>query len=111
MVLKLHDLSRFLRIVKLYDNKQGASKHYVKKTFNDEPVKEARLPNYFEIEKFCNESKIIEIKDEVLFLTELGNKVLAKTNDDHIIPDELEEILINDCILSGDFGDKIIETL
>lgn len=111
MVVKFRDIKRFLHIVKLYLDKGNSSRHYVQKTFNDEPVEEARLPNYSEIEKFCNNSKLVEIKGESLHLTKLGKRILDENQDDHMISDNLKEILIYDCLLTGDIGENITKTL
>lgn len=111
MTVKLRDITKFLRIVKLYHGKGKSSRSYVQKTFNDEPVKEARLPNYSEIEKFCIELKLIETKDETIHLTELGEKILDENKDDYIISDKLKEILVRDCLLTSNLGEKILKTL
>lgn len=111
MVVKFLDIKRFLRIVKLYKNKGNSSRHYVQKTFNDEPVKEARLPNYSEIERFCSDSKLVEIKDKTLHLTKLGKKILDENQDNLMISDNLKEVLIHDCLLTGNIGEKIIKSL
>jgi hypothetical protein len=110
MTVKLQDIQKFLRIVKLYQNKENSSRNYVKKTFADEPVKEARLPNYFETEKICDNFKIVEIKDETLHLTKLGEKLLAENKDDAADRNNVNDILISNCLLVGDHGEKIIHT-
>lgn len=110
MTVKLQDILKFLYIVKLYQNKGNSSRHYVQKTFVDEPVREARLPNYFETEKICENFKIVEIKDDILHLTKLGEKILAENKEDNVSRNNVNEILINNCILVGENGEKIIQT-
>ena len=109
MTVKLRDIIKFLRIVKLYYNEEKSSRSYVQKTFNDEPVTEARLPNYPEIEKFCIELNLIEIKDETIHLTKLGKSVLGENKDVYIINDKLKEILVHDCLLPSNIGKNILE--
>ena len=50
MSLPLSDVFRILHTVKSYMEKGPASRRYVKDTFNDAPVRQARIPDYGEIE-------------------------------------------------------------
>lgn len=111
MTVKLRDITKFLHIVQLYHGEGKSSKSYVQKTFNDEPVKEARLPNYSETERFCIELKLVEIKDDVIYLTKSGRKILDENKDAHIISDKLKEILVLDCLFPSSLGDEILKTL
>lgn len=111
MVLALLDIPKLINIIKLYENKEFvSSRNYVQKTFNDQPIKEARFPNYCEIEKFCSELNIIKIESETIFLTEIGKKILAQYEKQNMIDDRTKEILIQECILTGNLGKKIIDT-
>ena len=111
MTVKLRDITKFLCIVKLYYGEGRSSRSYVQKTFNDEPIKEARLPNYSEIENFCIELNLIETKNETIHLTKLGIKILDENKDAYIISDKLKEILARDCLLPSNLGEKILKTL
>ena len=111
MVLTLLDIPKLLHIIKLYQNKESvSSRNYVQKTFNDEPVKDARFPNYFEIEKFCNELKLLEIESEKILLTELGKKILDYYDKENSINEEVKEIFIKECLFKTEIGEKIKNT-
>lgn len=111
MVLTLHDIPKLLNIIKLYENKEFASsRNYVQRTFNDEPIKEARFPNYLEIEKFCSELNLVKIESGAIFLTEIGKKILTQYKKQNMFDDKTKEILIHECLLTGELGEKITDT-
>ena len=101
MTIRIKDILKLLRIVKIYQKNDGASLEYVKKTFNDEPIKEARLPNYLEIETFCKKLEVIK-KNSTLHITERGDDLIKLNND----LDKISEKLIDFCSKSV-YGDKI----
>lgn len=107
MTLTILDIPRLLHIIKLYDKGKFASQSYVQQTFNDEPVKQAKLPNYKEVEKYCKELKLLEIKDEKIFLTKLGDKILECYNKEKKISEEFEEMFIKESLFNSEIGDKI----
>ncbi len=111
MVLTLLDIPKLLNIIKLYENKEFASsRNYVQRTFNDEPVKEARFPNYFEIEKLCSELNLIKIESEAILLTELGKKSLDYYDKENHINEKFKEIFIKECLFKTEMGEKIKNT-
>lgn len=110
MTIKIKEILRLLRIVKLYDTNGKSPKNFVQKTFNDEPVKEAVLPNYFEIEKFCNGIKVIRVNSNSLQITELGKKILDSNDNSAVINETTQKILL-DCFMNGEIGKMILESL
>jgi len=72
MTLSLNDLSRILRLVKLYQRESNSSRNYVKKSYDSEPIKQLKLPNYDEIETFCLKLNLIIKNDAEIKLTKFG---------------------------------------
>ena len=107
MVLTLNDIPKLLCLIKLYHNKQFASQSYVQKTFNDGPVKHAKLPNYKEIEKYCKEFKLLKIESEKIYLTNIGEKILECYDKENNINDEFKELFITESLFQTDTGEKI----
>ena len=107
MVLTIFDIPRLLHIIKLYDKEKFASRSYVQQTFNDEPVRQAKLPNYEEVEKFCKELKLLGIESEKIFLTKLGNKILEHYNKVNNDNEEFKEIFIKESLFDTEIGEKI----
>lgn len=107
MVLNLTDIPRLLSLIKLYDKEKFASQSYVQQTFNDEPVKQARLPDYEEVEKYCKELKLLKTESEKIFLTELGEKILECYDKENSINDEFKETFIKDALFQTEIGEII----
>ena len=76
MTLSLNDLSRILRLVKLYQRESNSSRNYVKKSYDSEPIKQLKLPNYYEIENFCLKLNLIIKNSDEIKLTKFGIQIL-----------------------------------
>ena len=76
MTLSLNDLSRILRLVKLYQRESNSSQNYVKKSYNTEPIKQLKLPNYDEIETFSLKLNLIIKNGNEIKLTKFGIQIL-----------------------------------
>ncbi len=109
MALTLNDIPKLLHLIKLYEKEKFASRIYVQQTYNDEPVKQARLPNYEEVEKICNELKLLKIETDEIFLTELGEKIL-ECHKENKISEEFKEIFIKESLIQTELGEKIRNT-
>ena len=57
-MLKIKEIIRLLNAIKLYEKNGKSSRTFVCTTFNQETVKEAKLPNYSKIEKIHQMKKI-----------------------------------------------------
>ncbi|MEM2160123.1 MAG: DUF3883 domain-containing protein [Candidatus Nitrosotenuis sp.] len=108
MVIKIKEILRLLRIIKFYSTNENSHRSYVQRSFNDEPVREADLPNYSEIERLCVDLGIIEINSDSLKITEIGKKI--PDIDYEKISDKTRKILL-DCFLDGKIGKKILGSL
>lgn len=108
MVIKIKEILRLLRIITIYSTNENSSRSFVQRTFNDEPVKEADLPNYSEIEQLCVDLGIIKVNSDSLKITEIGKKILDI--DYEKISDKTRKILL-DCLLDSNIGKKILESL
>jgi hypothetical protein len=75
MTLSLNDLSRILQLVKLYQRDSHSSRNYVKKSYDTEPIKQLKLPNYDEIEIFSLKLNLIVKNDDEIKLTKFGNEI------------------------------------
>ena len=82
MTLSLNDLSRILRLVKLYQRESNSSRNYVKKSYDSEPIKQLKLPNYDEIETFCLKLNLIIKNDAEIKLTEFGIELFELFEND-----------------------------
>lgn len=109
MVIKIKEILRLLRIIKLYSADGKASKNFVQRTFNDEPVKEADLPNYVEIEKICADLGMIKVDSHLIQITKLGSKVVESTVNSEI--NEKTKKILSECFLNGKIGKTILESL
>ena len=76
MTLSLNDLFRILRLVKLYQRESNSSRNYVKKSYDSEPIKQLKLPNYDEIENFCLKLNLIIKNSDEIKLTKFGIQIL-----------------------------------
>ncbi|MDA9235940.1 DUF3883 domain-containing protein, partial [bacterium] len=72
MTLSLNDLFRILSLVKLYQRESNSSRNYVKKSYDSEPIKQLKLPNYDEIETFCLKLNLVIKNDAEIKLTKFG---------------------------------------
>jgi len=109
MTLKVRDIIKLLKLIRLYSKNGHSSKQYVQNTYNDEPVKNARLPNYEETETLCKNFNLITVNDDQIYLTKLGEKFVdeSKKNQDD---KKIKELIIKECLLTGNYGEKILET-
>ena len=82
MTLSLNDLSRILRLVKLYQRESNSSRNYVKKSYDSEPIKQLKLPNYDEIETFCLKLNLIIKNDAEMKLTKFGIELFELFEND-----------------------------
>ena len=82
MTLSLNDLSRILRLVKLYQRESNSSQNYVKKSYNTEPIKQLKLPNYDEIETFSLKLNLIIKNGNEIKLTKFGIDILELFEQD-----------------------------
>jgi len=82
MTLSLKDLSRVLRLVKLYQRESNSSRNYVKKSYDSEPIKQLKLPNYDEIETFCLKLNLIIKNDAEMKLTKFGIELFELFEND-----------------------------
>jgi len=82
MTLSLNDLSRVLRLVKLYQRESNSSRNYVKKSYDSEPIKQLKLPNYDEIETFCLKLNLIIKNDAEMKLTKFGIELFELFEND-----------------------------
>jgi hypothetical protein len=82
MTLSLNDLSRVLRLVKLYQRESNSSRNYVKKSYDSEPIKQLKLPNYDEIENFCLKLNLIIKNDAEIKLTKFGIELFELFEND-----------------------------
>ena len=98
---ELSDIFMMLGTVKSYSESSYVSRRYVKDTFNDAPVKQARIPSYVVSEDLCFKLGLLSINDKEISLTRLGKKISKYDQDE--LKDEFKEIFIRDVV----FGSKI----
>ena len=108
MSVKLRDVPRLLRIVKLHQKNNKTQRNEVVKTFHLEPVLEATFPDYYGLEQFCLEAEILLLEEESLVLTKLGEEILQESDDDYAINQRLKELFVKKCLLRGNFSKKIL---
>ena len=82
MTLSLNDLSRILRLVKLYQRESNSSRNYVKKSYDSEPIKQLKLPNYDEIETIYLKLNLIIKNGNEIKLTKFGIDILELFEQD-----------------------------
>jgi len=82
MTLTFDDISRILRLVKIYQRESSSPRNYIKRSYDTEPIKRMRLPNYDEIEKFSLKLNLIEKNNDEVKITKIGDDFLeiSKTN-------------------------------
>lgn len=107
MTLSIFEIIKLLEIIKLYQKEDVASREYVKNTFNSKPVKFGKLPNYLQIENFCNIIGIIEIDSSIIRINELGNKLLKEFNKENKISEQFQKIIIQEGINKSKYFEMI----
>ena len=112
MAIKLRDVPRLLRIVKLHQKNNKTQRNEVKKTFQTtEPVLEATFPDYPSLEQFCLEAEILLLEEESLVLTKIGEEILQASDDDYAINQRLKELFVKKCLLRGNFSKRVLPAL
>lgn len=112
MSVKLRDVPRLLRIVKLHQKNNKTQRNEVEKTFQTtEPVLEATFPDYSSLEQFCLEAEILLLEEESLVLTKIGEEILQASDDDYAINQRLKEIFVKKCLLRGNFSKRVLPAL
>ena len=112
MLVKLRDVPRLLRIVKLHQKNNKTQRNEVKKTFQTtEPVLEATFPDYSSLERFCLDAEILLLEEESLILSKLGKEILQESDADYAINQRLKEFFIKKCFLKGNFSKKVLPAL
>ena len=97
----LSDMFEILHTVKLYMENGPASRKYVKDTFNDSPIRQARIPSYGEIEVLCSKLGLLSVRPSKISLTQLGERVLKYADRDEF-GEEFRETFISDVIFSSE---------
>ena len=110
MSLPLSDVLRILRMVKLYMKEGPASRKYVKDTFNDSPVKQAKIPHYGEIEALCSKLGLLSVELDKISLTRLGEMILKYTDRDES-EEKFRETFIRDVVFGSKIGEKMYSDL
>ena len=82
MTLSLNDLFRILRLVKLYQRESNSSRNYVKKSYDSEPIKQLKLPNYDQTENFCLKLNLVIKNNDEIMLTKFGIQILELFEQD-----------------------------
>ena len=90
MTLSLNDLFRILRLVKLYQRESNSSRNYVKKSYDSEPIKQLKLPNYDQTENFCLKLNLVIKNNDEIKLTKFG---IETTYYDPLIGEGIEKLI------------------
>ena len=106
MALYLTEILRLLSLIEGIDKEKDVTQSYVRHAFNTQPVKQARFPNYVEIEKFCIDLKLIIFETKKVFLTEQGKNIL-EYHKEHDITDNFKEFFIKESLFKTDLGKKV----
>jgi hypothetical protein len=103
MVIKLKLIPKLLGIIKKYESDKHAKPilSYVEKTFNNSPVEEATYPDFNELSNFCHIANILNTKENIIELTELGGKILDAFEKTHSFDSNLKKIFRDECFLDG----------
>ena len=102
----LSDVFKILQTVKLYMEQGPASRRYVKDTFNDSPIKQARIPSYEESEILCSKLGLLSMRPGKISLTRLGERVLKYADRDEF-GKEFRETFIRDVVFGSKIGEDI----
>ena len=76
MTLTFDDIPRILQLVKMYQRESNSSRNYIKRSYDTEPIKRMKLPNYDEIEKFSLKLNLIIKNNDEIKITKFGNDFL-----------------------------------
>ena len=107
MVIELSQVLKLLGVVKSHQNNGKSKRQQVKKDFELRKIDRGlEYPVYEENEKFCLQTKIITHENDDLVLTDLGDQILLIDSKE-----KLNELIISECLLKGDFSNKIIPAL
>ena len=107
MVIELSQVLKLLGVVKSHQNNGKSKRQQVKKDVELRKIDRGlEYPVYEENEKFCLQTKIITHENDDLVLTDLGDQILLIDSKE-----KLNELIIRECLLKGDFSNKIIPAL
>lgn len=107
MVIELSQVLKLLGVVKSHQNNGKSKRQQVKKDFELRKIDRGlEYPVYEENEKFCLQTKIITHENDDLVLTDLGDQILLIDSKE-----KLNELIIRECLLKGNFSNKIIPAL
>ena len=107
MVIELSQVLKLLGVVKSHQNNGKSKRQQVKKDFELRKIDRGlEYPAYEENEKFCLQTKIITHENGDLVLTDLGEQILLIDSKE-----KLNELIIRECLLKGNFSNKIIPAL
>ncbi len=76
MSLTIHNICEMLDTVRLFEEHKPTLRNYVKKTFQEKPVKQARMPNYENVKNICILFGLVKIDNNKMALTNLGVQTL-----------------------------------
>ena len=103
----LEDILILLDTVKSFMLKDAATRQYVKKTFNEQPIRKARISHYDEVEKLCNVLELLNIKTDKVTITSLGKKII----EHDLVESDLKMMFINDVVFGPNLKKWMHEAL
>jgi hypothetical protein len=100
LVPELNEISRILLAIKYLSGKEKPSNIGVIRYCQGQVI-EGRFPNHSETITFCRQIKLINIENQTLSLTEIGDEILTLNNENELEMNEAQkEFLILKCILN-----------
>ena len=108
MNLSISDIPRLFEIVREY-GEESASREYVQRTFNNLPIKQARLPNYAKLERLCEKLNLVRTKSDTIYLTDLGRKLFELYDSDTY--KNFNDFFIKNVVFSSEIGNQIHDAI
>ena len=103
----LTDMLLLLELVKSSATKESASRQHVIKRFNDMPIRKAHIPDYGELERLCVELGLLLSEDNMIGLTQMGDKINACSGRHQ----EVAQEFVKGVIRGPDMGDRMHSVL
>ena len=108
MTLSIDNILRILRLVKLYQRELNSSRNYIKRSYDTEPIKRMRLPDYDEIETFSLKLNLIIKNNDEIKITTVGDDLFEIFESDISLA---KKKIIQQCLEIKDIGKNIKNAL
>ena len=108
MAIELEQIIKFLKIIKIREATGKILSNEVKRECEVKKIEEGlQFLNYKENEDFCCESEIIIKKNDMLMITDIGERILQNIES----REKVRRLIIENCLIKNKFSNRIMPGL